>query len=110
MSVENPGFFVGGLVLRQGHLSVKMYAKMKELDLEARPQTRQWYVVKYFFLDYPEQRLIDKLKSDYSYRVRPVKNPDETVNVTMSFYLTKVVSLVSFVSILLSYFKKNSFV
>ena len=49
-----------------------------------------------FISDFPEQNLIDSILAGYSKRARPVKNPDDTVNITMKFYLTKVADLVCY--------------
>ena len=41
-----------------------------------------------------EQRLLKTLLKDYNPRARPVSDPDDKINVTISFHLTKVVGLV----------------
>ena len=49
-----------------------------------------------FISDLPEQNLIDSILAGYIKRARPVKHPDDTVNITMKFYLTKVADLVCY--------------
>ena len=43
----------------------------------------------------PEQRLRHDLLDKYHHDVRPVLHPDETVNVSFSYRMSRVVSLVS---------------
>lgn len=47
----------------------------------------------------PEQKLVEHMLTDHSKRGRPVENPLQAMNVTIQFFLSELISVVSIVEI-----------